>query len=182
MQRALQSIFRALSCQKIWLTSGNCRTIALHDLYLNDTSFYFVQLFYMQPLIASGQIIGAHGTDLSVGIRLLSGETLLQAKNSTGSRWDSNPGHCRQHSHCSKHTKPLRHLVRSNSVVGVFFLLKIKHVLIKKQSPPFSTQQFLTQTKTIRSLFTPKKGQQRLHTACYWSDINIYVLINNTNV
>ena len=36
--------------------------------------------------------IGAHGTDVSVGIQLLSGETLLQAKNSAGRRWDSNPG------------------------------------------------------------------------------------------
>ena len=29
-------------------------------------------------------VIGAHGTDVSVGVRLLSGETLLQAKNSIG--------------------------------------------------------------------------------------------------
>ena len=35
----------------------------------------------MQPLIALGLIIGAHGTDVSVGIRLLSGETLFQEKN-----------------------------------------------------------------------------------------------------
>ena len=34
----------------------------------------------MQPLIALGKIIGSHGTDVSIGIRLLSGETLLQAK------------------------------------------------------------------------------------------------------
>ena len=59
----------------------------------------FVRWFYMQPPIASGQIIGAHGTDVSVGIRLLSGETVLQAKNSTGSRWDLHPGPCRQHDH-----------------------------------------------------------------------------------
>ena len=45
-----------------------------------DRGHYFVCLFYMQPLIASGYLIGAHGTDVSVGIRLLSGETLLQAK------------------------------------------------------------------------------------------------------
>ena len=31
-------------------------------------------------------IIEAHGTDVSVGVRLLSGETLLQEKNSTGRR------------------------------------------------------------------------------------------------
>ena len=47
------------------------------------------------PLIALSKIIGAHGTDVSVGVRLLSGETFLQAKNSTGRRWDSNPGPCR---------------------------------------------------------------------------------------
>ena len=46
-------------------------------------------------LIALSGFIGAHGTDLSVGVQLLSGETLLQAKNSTGHRWDSNPGICR---------------------------------------------------------------------------------------
>ena len=56
--------------------------------------FLFVCLFYMQPLIASGSIIEAHGTDVSVGIRLLSGETLLQEKSSTGYNWDSNPGPC----------------------------------------------------------------------------------------
>ena len=44
----------------------------------------YVCLFYMQPLIASGQIIGAHGADLGVGIRLLSRQTLLQEKNFTG--------------------------------------------------------------------------------------------------
>ena len=52
----------------------------------------------------------AHGTDVSVGISLLSGENLLQEKNSTGSRWDSNPGPCIQHSHSCKSDKPLRHL------------------------------------------------------------------------
>ena len=31
------------------------------------------------------EIIGAHGTDVGVGVRLLSRETLLQVKNSTGS-------------------------------------------------------------------------------------------------
>ena len=50
------------------------------------------------------------GTDISVGSRLLSGETLLQAKNSTGRWWDSNPGPYREHSHCRKHLKLLRHL------------------------------------------------------------------------
>ena len=35
------------------------------------------------------------GTDLSIGVQLLSGEILLQEKNSTGRRWDLNPGPCR---------------------------------------------------------------------------------------
>ena len=39
--------------------------------------------------------IGANGMDLSVGVRLLSGETLLQEKKSTGRRWDLNPGPCK---------------------------------------------------------------------------------------
>ena len=34
-------------------------------------------------------------TDLSVEVLLLSGETLLQVKNSTGYKWDSNLGPCR---------------------------------------------------------------------------------------
>ena len=62
------------------------------------------------PLIALSQLIRAHGTDVSDGVASLSGETLLQEKNSTGHRWDSNPGPYRQHSHCCKHTKPLYHL------------------------------------------------------------------------
>ena len=51
--------------------------------------------FTCNPLIASGLIIGAHDTDVGAGIQLLNGETLLQAKNSTGRRRDSNPGPCR---------------------------------------------------------------------------------------
>ena len=47
---------------------------------------------------------------LVLGVRLLSGETWLQNKNSTGRRWDFNPDPCRQHSHCCKHAKPLLHL------------------------------------------------------------------------
>ena len=47
-------------------------------------------LFYIQYLIASDWIIGAPGTGVSIGIQLLSRETLLQAKNSTASRWDAN--------------------------------------------------------------------------------------------
>ena len=42
---------------------------------------YFVCLLVLHaPLIALSQIIGAHGTDVSIEIRLLSGKTLLQAK------------------------------------------------------------------------------------------------------
>ena len=73
---------------------------------------FFVCLFYMKPLIASGQIIGTHGTDVSVRIRLLSRETLLQAKNFSGHRWGSNSGPCRQHGYCCKRSKPLHHLDR----------------------------------------------------------------------
>ena len=39
-------------------------------------------------------LIVLHHTDVSVQIRLLSGEALLQEKNSTGDRWDFNPGPC----------------------------------------------------------------------------------------
>ena len=39
--------------------------------------------------------IEACNTDVSVGAQLLSGETLLQEKNSTGHRWDLNKCLCR---------------------------------------------------------------------------------------
>ena len=41
------------------------------------------------------QSISDDGTDLSVVVQLVSGKTLLQEKNSTGHRWDSNPSPCR---------------------------------------------------------------------------------------
>ena len=80
--------------------------MVLHPMYItlkrdmvkssiNVLFLFFVCLFYLQPLIASGYITGSHGADVSVEIQLLSGETLLQEKNSTGRRWDLNPGPCR---------------------------------------------------------------------------------------
>ena len=91
------------------------------SLILTAFLFFLVCLFYMQPLIASGQIIGAHGTDL-----IVEWETLLQAKNSTGHRWDSNPCSCRQHSHCCKLVTPLCHLV-----------FDIRHLLLEFFKPNF---------------------------------------------
>ena len=44
------------------------------------TMFISVCLFCMQHLITSGYVIGAHGTDVSVEIQLLSEEILLQGK------------------------------------------------------------------------------------------------------
>ena len=60
-------------------------------MYLFCENLFFVACFC---LIALSQVIGAHGTDVSFEIRLLNGETLLQAKNFTGHKWDSNPGPC----------------------------------------------------------------------------------------
>ena len=52
------------------------------SFYLNDYSIYtFLFGVFHASLIALSQFIGAHGTDVSVEVRLLSGETLLQAKN-----------------------------------------------------------------------------------------------------
>ena len=79
-------------------------------LYHTHRCFFLLVCFTYNPLIASGQFIGAHGTDVSSRLRLLSGKTSLQEKKSTSHRWDSNPVPCRQHSHCSKRAKPLRHL------------------------------------------------------------------------
>ena len=52
--------------------------------------------------ISIGLLVFFHATPDILGLdnrgtwhRLLSGETLLQEKNSTGRRWDSNPGPCR---------------------------------------------------------------------------------------
>ena len=61
-------------------------------------SFFFVCFLLLvlhASQIALSYLIGAHGIDVSVGVRLLSGETLLQVKNFTGHRWDLNPGPCR---------------------------------------------------------------------------------------
>ena len=63
--------------------------------YLCTCHSVFFLLVLHAPLIELSYFIGAHGTDLSVGVRLLSGETLLHEENSTGRRWDSNPGPCR---------------------------------------------------------------------------------------
>ena len=49
----------------------------------------FISFFSVGSVGAS--FIGAHGTDVSVGVQLLSGGILLQAKKSTSHRWDSNP-------------------------------------------------------------------------------------------
>ena len=63
--------------------------LTLQNILIN---FVVVLLVLHATLNSLGLDIGAHGTDVSVGIHLLSGETLLQAKNSTDCRWDSNPG------------------------------------------------------------------------------------------
>ena len=47
---------------------------------------------------------------LAFEVRLLSGENLLQEKNSTGYRWDSYPAPCRLNGHCCKYAKPSQHL------------------------------------------------------------------------
>ena len=103
-----------LACLVVWLFASLLVCLlasVLACLFSCLLACWFACLLYMQPLIASGQIIGTNGPDVSVRIRLLSGETLLRAKNSTGRRWDLNPGPYRQYSHCCKHSKPFRHLV-----------------------------------------------------------------------
>ena len=56
---------------------------------------FFCWVLYMCPWLLSTSLLGAHGAVLSIEIRLLSGETLLQEKNSTSYRWESKPGLCR---------------------------------------------------------------------------------------
>ena len=76
-------------------------SLCTEELCVSDTFSFSYSRFFLSQM-ASGQIIGAHGTDGSIGIPLLSGETFLQEKNSTGRRWDLNPGPCRQHDHCGE--------------------------------------------------------------------------------
>ena len=52
---------------------------------------FFGRLLYMYPH-SLNQIIGDMAQILALGDGLLSGEPLLQTKNSTGRRWDSNSG------------------------------------------------------------------------------------------
>ena len=60
-----------------------------------NKQYIFRCCFTRDPDSFLSKFIKAHGTDLGVGVRLLSGETFLQVKNSTGHRWDSNPSPCR---------------------------------------------------------------------------------------
>ena len=86
-------------------------SLSITIYYINALKMAFLFLGALHvPLIALSQSIGAHDADLSVGVQLLSGEILLQVKNSTGHRWVLNPRSCRQHSYCRKHPKPLQHL------------------------------------------------------------------------
>ena len=40
------------------------------------------------------EFCGTHSTDVGVGFQLANGETLLQERNTTGHRWEINPGPC----------------------------------------------------------------------------------------
>ena len=44
----------------------------------------------------------------------------LQAKNSTGIRWDLNPGPCRYHSHCCKCAKALLYLTPKTDIHNTY--------------------------------------------------------------
>ena len=43
----------------------------------------------------STNIIGAHSTDVSVGVQLLTGESLLKEKNPNGRKGELNPDPCK---------------------------------------------------------------------------------------
>ena len=64
---------------------GRTLSTCNHNMSINKSKFLFVQCFTCAP---DGQFIKARDTYFSVAVRLLSGETLLQKKNSTGHRWD----------------------------------------------------------------------------------------------
>ena len=134
----------------------------------NDIFFYFLQMFYVQIYVQTidvnflksplffpfealhvsliAKLLGLHidGMDV-IGVRLVSLETLLQTKNSTGSRWDSNPGPRELYGCCSKSTKPLRHLE----------ILDAAKLIIMKcfEIVPFISM--LVMTKIFREFFIP---------------------------
>ena len=62
-------------------------------VYLKVILVRFVDIFFCAWSFTYDSAISYYwGTDLGVGVRLLSEETLLQVKKSTGRRWDLNPG------------------------------------------------------------------------------------------
>ena len=81
----------------------------------------FLDLLYMHVFFSVGCFTYAHDSQIIRGTWhrsqcrgwIFGVEKLLQVENSTGHRWDLNPGACRQHGHCCKIAKPLRHLDRS---------------------------------------------------------------------
>ena len=73
----------------------------------NKPDLFFV---WCITCVSDSYIIGAHGTDVSIRVWLMSGENLLQEKNSAGRRWESNSGTYRYHSYCCKLAIPLCHL------------------------------------------------------------------------
>ena len=99
------------------------------DSHMLKEPFLIVGCFTCHvSLIAVSQFIAAHGIDLSVGVRLLSGEMQLLAKNLTGRWWDSDTGPCRYAGHCCKRAKPLYHpkswhLISTDHYISMVLLL-----------------------------------------------------------
>ena len=69
-----------------WAAGGYMILLYSSEILYN-MKFEVFLVFYMCPCLLLGYVIGAQR--LALG-----GETSLQEKNSTGRRWDSNPGPC----------------------------------------------------------------------------------------
>ena len=87
------------TCQRVYYVTvttakwyGFLETLCFLKLCVSRRLFCFLLVLHATP---DSLRIDNWGTDVSVGIQLLSGETLLQAKNSTSRRWCLNPGFCR---------------------------------------------------------------------------------------
>ena len=67
-----------------------------HNSQQHALKIFFWLVFYIFYMIVYELALLRHMAQIiALGFRLVSGETLLQEKNSAGRRWDSNPGPCR---------------------------------------------------------------------------------------
>ena len=94
----------------------------INSLYKHFFQFFYTLLLWQFNIMTESMffILYQIAQMLALGFDQGSGETLLQEKNFSGYRWNSNPGPCRQYGHCRKHARPLRHL----DLVDAYMIIK----------------------------------------------------------